>query len=112
MDAIGADQNVAANSCAVRAVAAEEVTGDPPPSSWVKEQSGQPRMDARFASRDRAVVDHRLQPAAVDPELRVFEAGIGTAWLARYLLPDTVQIEEFVGPNPGLVEFREQPQLR
>src|SRR6185437_13562951 len=70
-------------------------------------------MDARFAEPfARGLVDRRLQPAAVDRELRKFEAGIGAAWLAPDFLADAVHVEKLVRADSDLVELREQAELR
>ena len=112
MDAVGADQNVAARGCAVRAVAAEEITRD---AAFVLRERAEPvpAVDAGFPeARACGLVDDRLQTAAMDRELRIFKTSISAARLAPDLLADAVHIEELVGPDPDLVELREQPELR
>ena len=112
MDAVGPDKNVTAGGCAMRAVAAEEITSD---TAFVLRERAQPMpgVDAGFAKpRAHGLVNHCLQTSTVDRELRIFEAGIGPPGLAPDLLADAVHIEEFVGPNSDLVEFREKAELR
>src|SRR5215468_11198444 len=104
MDAVGADQNVAARGRTVRAVAAKEVASD---AAFVLHERAEPvpTMDAGFAEpRTRGLVDHGLQAAAVDRELRILEAGISAARLAPDFLANAVHIEEFVGADSRLVE--------
>src|SRR6185437_1373038 len=82
MDAVGADQHVAASGVAVRSVAVEEVGGD---AAIVLPERLQAaiEMDARFAEpRAHGLVDHALQPAAMDRELRDVVAGVEAARLA------------------------------
>ena len=57
------------------------------------------------------LVDHGLQAAAMDRELRKFKAGVGAARLAPDLLAAAVHVEQFVGADADLVEFRQQPQF-
>src|SRR6478752_361700 len=112
MNAVGADQNVAACGCAVRAVAAEEITCD---AAFVLRERAEPvsAVDAGFPEAcARGLVDDRLQTAAMDRELRIFETSISAARLAPDLLADAVHIEELVSPDSDLVELREQPELR
>ena len=56
--------------------------------------------------------DHRLQPAAVDGELRDVIACVGPAQLAPDLLPEPVGVEQLVGSDAHGVEPLEQPELR
>ena len=66
----------------------------------------------RFAEpRAHGLVDHRLQAAAVDRELRKFEAGVGAARLAPDLLADAVGVEQLVGADADLVEPRQQAEF-
>src|SRR5215475_5773778 len=112
MDAVGADQNVAARGHTVRAVTSKEVASD---AAFVLRERAEPvpTMDAGFAeSRARGLVDHGLEAAAVDRELRILEAGISAARLAPDLLANAVHIEEFVGPDSHPVQLRKQPELR
>src|SRR5262245_42556432 len=68
-------------------------------------------MNARLAEPGaHRLVDDRLQPAAMDGELRHLVAGIGAAQLAPDLLPETV-VEQLVGSDPHRVETIEQSEL-
>jgi hypothetical protein len=106
VDSVGADQNVGARGRAVRAVAAKKISGD---SAFVLRVRAEPvtGVNAGFAElRADGLLDHRLQSAAVNRELRIFEASIGAARLAPDLLADAVHIEKFVGPDSDLIEPR------
>ena len=76
VDAVGADQHVAAHAAAVAAVAVEEIRGD---AAFVLRERAEPMagVDAGLAEpRAHRLVDHALQPAAMDRELRHVVAGI------------------------------------
>ena len=93
MDAVGADQHVAAGGFPVRAVAVEEIGGD---AAVVLREGAEPaiEVDARFAEpRAHRLIDHALQPAAVDGELRNIVAGIEPARLPPNLLAEPVGVE-------------------
>src|SRR5437763_1372506 len=61
--------------------------------------------------RARRLIDHVLQLAAMDRELRHIEARIGAAQLAPDLLPEAVQVEQLVGADRDRVEPLEQAEL-
>src|SRR5260370_27333716 len=70
-------------------------------------------VDARLAEAGAdCLVNDRLQPAAMDRELRHLVAGVGPAQLAPDLLPEAVGIEQLVGSDSHRVEAIEQSQLR
>jgi hypothetical protein len=72
-----------------------------------------PGMDARLAEAGAyRLPDHRLQPAAVDGELRDVVTCVGPAQLAPDLLPEAVGVEQLVGSDPHRVEPLEQPEFR
>src|SRR5262245_46312003 len=110
MDAVGADQNVAMGGLHMPAVAIEEPGGD---AGFVLGERAQPRagMDARFAEpRPHRLIDHRLEPAAMDRKLREIEAGIGAARLPPDLLAEAVAIEQLVGADTDGIEPRQQAE--
>src|SRR5215471_14812717 len=108
MDAVGTHQNVASRRRPVRAVAAKEVTGD---AAFVLRERAKPvsAMHTGVAKpRAHRLIDHCLQTATMDRELRILETGIGAAWLAPDLLANAVHIEELVGPDSDLIKAWEQ----
>src|SRR3979411_1889251 len=112
MNAIGADQDVAPRGRTLRAVTVEEIRGH---AAFVLAKGSQSMsgMDARLAEpRAYRLPDHRLQPAAVDGELRDVVTRVRPAQLAPDLLPEAVGVEQLVGPDPHRVEPVEQPELR
>ena len=62
--------------------------------------------------RAHGVVDHALQPAAMDGELRDLVARIGAARLAPDLLAEPVGVDQLVGADADRIEPVEQPELR
>src|SRR6187397_1308175 len=112
MNSVRADQDVAARRRTVGAVAAEEIAGD---SAFVLRERAQPvaGVNSRFTEPlAYGFIYHRLQPAAVDRKLRIFETGIGAARLAPDLLADAVHVKQFVGSNSDPIEALKQPKLR
>src|SRR5262245_50977091 len=57
------------------------------------------------------VMDHGLQPSAMDRELGILKSRIGAARLAPDLLTVAVHVEQFVGADSDGVQAREQPDL-
>src|SRR5262249_5904938 len=111
MNAAGADQHVAARGRPMRAMTVEEI-GAHAAFVLAKMSQAMAGMNARLAEPGaHRLVDDRLQPAAMDGELRHLVAGIGAAQLAPDLLPETVGVEQLVGSDPHRVETREQPEL-
>ena len=111
MDAVGADQHIAARGLGMRAVAIEEIGGD---AGLVLGEGTEPRagMDFRFAEpRSHGLIDHALQPAAMDGKLRIIEAGIGAARLAPDLLAKSIAIEQLVGADADIIEPAQQTEL-
>jgi len=112
VNAVGAHQHVAARGRPMRAMAVEEI-GAHAAFILAKMSEAMAGMDARLAEPGAyRLVDDRLQPAAMDGELRHLVAGIGAAQLAPDLLPEAVGVEQLVGSDPHRVEAIEQPQLR
>src|SRR5262249_23862365 len=111
MNAVGADQHVAARSRPMRAMAVEEV-GAHAAFVLAKMPQAMAGGGARLAVPGaQRLVDGRLQPATMDGELRHLVARIGAAQLAPDLLPEAVGVEQLVGSDPHGVEAIEQPQL-
>src|ERR1700720_1788192 len=112
MNAVGADEHVAARGRPMRAMAVEEIRAH---AAFIlaKMPEAMAGMDARLAEPGaHRLVDDRLQPAAMDGELRHLVAGIGAAQFAPDLLAEAVGVEQLVGSDPYRVEAIEQPQLR
>ena len=106
MNAVGTDQDVAARRLAVRAVGTEEVSRH---AAFVLREGAEPLpgVDARLADAGaHRLIDHLLQSAAVDRELRKFKAGVGAARLAPDLLAGAAQIKKFMGADRDLIEPR------
>src|SRR4029077_8952504 len=104
MNPIGADQHVAVRGRTLRAVTIEEIRGH---AAFVLAKRSEPMsgMDARLAKPGaHRLPDHRLQPAAVDGELRDVIACIGPAQLAPDLLTETVGVEQLVGSGAHGIE--------
>ena len=112
MQPVGADQDIAACGADMRAAAIEEIGGD---AGLVLGEGAEPvpGMDARFAEpRPRRGIDHALQPAAMDGELRIVEAGIGAARFAPDFLAEPVAIEQLIGADRDRIEPVQQAELR
>ena len=62
-------------------------------------------------TRAHRLVDHPLQPAAMDRELRNVIAGVESARLAPDLLPEAVGVEQLVGADRDRVEAVEEAEL-
>src|ERR1700687_2963709 len=105
MNAIGADQDIAAHGLDMAAGAIEEIGGYPAlvlaegaePAAGVDGSLTQPLLDG--------AVDHALQPAAMDRELRHVVAGIDTAGFAPDFLAVAVEIIKLVGADRDVVEL-------
>src|SRR5262249_35447444 len=111
MNAVGADQHVATRGRPMRAMAIEEIGTH---AAFILAKMSQPMagVDARLGEPGAyRPVDDRLQPAAMDGELRHLVAGIGATQLAPDLLPEAVGVEQLVGSDPHRVEAFEQPEL-
>src|SRR5262245_26080761 len=111
MDAVGADKDVATRCRAAGAVTAEEIRRD---AAVVLRKSAEPMAGVDTVLSDPATerfVDHALQPAAMDRELRILEARVSAARLAPDLLAAAVHVEQFVCANANGVETRQQPKV-
>src|ERR1043165_306933 len=69
-------------------------------------------MEAAFGKpRARRLIDHVLQLAAVNGELRHLEAGVEPTQFAPDFLPEAVEIEQLVGADGDRVEPLEEAEL-
>src|ERR1700728_5228616 len=69
-------------------------------------------MNTRLAEpRPHRLVNHALQPAAMDGELRNVVAGVEPARLAPNLLSKPVVVEQLVGPDCHGVQAVEQAEF-
>ena len=111
MNAVGADQDVAAHAAAVTAVAVEEMGGD---AALVLRERTEPvtGMDAAFTEpRPHRLKDRALQPATMNRELRHVIAGIEAARLTPDLLTEPVGVDQLKGADADRVEAIQQPEL-
>jgi hypothetical protein len=60
---------------------------------------------------EHCLVEHALQPAAVDGELRHLVAGVNPARLAPDLLAEAIGVDQLAGADRHLVEPRQQAEL-
>src|SRR5579871_756303 len=111
MDAIGADQDIAAHGLDVVPRSIEEMRGD---AAFVLRERAETvaGMDEFLAEAlfDR-VMDHALQPAAMDRELRHVVAGVDAADVAPDLLAVAVEVIKHVGADRDVVELLQQAEL-
>ena len=99
MDAVSADQNVTARRLDVRAGAVEEIRGHPAlvlregaePASGVDGICAEPFLDS--------AMNHALQAAAMDRELRHVVTGAKAARLAPDFLTVAVEIVQIIGTD-------------
>ena len=69
-------------------------------------------VQAAFAEpRAHRLMDHALQPAAMDGELRHVVAGVDAARLAPDLLAEAVGVDQLVGADRDRVEPLQQAEL-
>src|SRR6202008_29725 len=107
VNAVGADQNIAARSVDVRAVAIEEKGAD---AALVLGEGAKPAAGAdclRAETLDHGLMDHALQAAAVNRELRHLMAGIEPALFVPDLLAVAGEIEQLEGADGSGVELVE-----
>src|SRR5271155_4004264 len=110
MNAVGADQHVAARRRPVRAVAVEKIGGD---AGFVLAGGAEPvsGMDARLAEpRADRLIDHALQTAAMDGKLRYVVAGIEPARFAPDLLAEAVGVKQLIGAAAARIEPFQEPE--
>jgi hypothetical protein len=111
MDAVRADQHVAACGRLMRAVAIEEIGGD---AAFVLRERTEAavQMNARLSEpRAHRLVDHALESAAMDGELRDVVAGVESARLAPDLLAEPVGIEQLVSADRDRVQPLQQAEI-
>src|SRR6185295_10913866 len=69
-------------------------------------------MKATLAKpRARRLIDHVLQLAAVDRELRHVEPRVGATQFAPDLLPEAVEVKQLVGADRDRIEALQQPEF-
>src|ERR1700722_5231317 len=110
MNAVGANENIAAYGLAVASRAIEEVRGDaalvlaegPEPTTGVDGVRSQPFLDGPM--------NHALQPAAMDRELRHVMAGVDTADVAPDFLAMAIEIIEHIGADRAVVALWQQAE--
>src|SRR3984957_9373348 len=108
MNAVCADQNIAAYGLAVAARAIEEVRGD---AALVLAEGSEPAAGVnrvRSQSLLDGAVNHALQPAAMDRELRHVMAGVDTADVAPDFLAMAIEIIEHISADRDVVELLQQ----
>src|SRR6185437_15779030 len=99
---------VAANGPGMPAGAIEEVGGD---SAFVRAESAEPAAGVDQVGAQPLLdgaVDHALQPAAMNRELRNVMAGIEAARIAPDFLAVTVEVIQHVGADRDVVELLQQ----
>src|SRR5208282_4981641 len=95
----------------MRAVAVEEISGH---AAVVLRERAEPaaEVNAGFSEpRPHRLVDHALQPAAMNRELRNVITGVDAARLAPDLLTETVGVEQLVGADRDSIQALEQAEL-
>ena len=113
MDAVGADQHVAAVALArLAGDAVGEMRGDP---RLVLHETGHPAPGAdRVGAQplDHRVVQHLLQPPAMDRELRHLVTRMHATQLGPDLLSLLGEVTQLARPHAHGVQCRQQPQVR
>src|SRR5262245_36252180 len=110
MDTVGTDQHVAGDGMAVRAVPIKEPGGD---AALILLEAAEPAagVEAALAEpRARGLIDHALQAAAMNRELRHVVARLEAARLAPHLLAETVGVDQLVGADRDAVQPLEEPE--
>src|SRR5438445_3358650 len=108
MDAVGADQNVAARGVHMRAIAVEEKGRD---TAFVLRERAEPAAGTdriRTKAFDHRLMDHALQAATMDRELRHLVAGIEAALFVPDLLAVAGQVKQLEGADGRGIELVEQ----
>ena len=109
VDAVRADEHVAAHGFAAQPeLGVSEMCDDAALvlDEALQLQAGAYRAGTKFG--DHFVVDHFLQPAAMDRELRKVEAGVRAALFAPHLLTKPADVVQFLGADARSVELRQQ----
>jgi len=110
MNAVGADQDIATHGLDMAAGAIEEigchatfVLGEgAEPAAGVDRILAQPLLDG--------AVDHALQPAAMDRELRHVVAGIDAAHVAPDFLAVAIEVIKHVGADRDVIELLQEAE--
>src|ERR1700682_707554 len=110
MNAVGADQDIAAHGLGVTACAIEEIGGyaafvlgeGPQPAAGMNRILSQPLLDG--------TMDHALQPAAMNRELRHVMTGVDAAAFAPDFLAMAIEVVEHVGTNGDGGELLQQAE--
>src|SRR6185312_7374842 len=112
MDAVCTDQNVATDGVTMRTVAIEKVSGDAAVILLEIAQAAS-GMDPAFSEpRAHRLMDHALQAAAMNGELRHVITGVEAARLAPDLLAEPIGVDQFEGADRCRVEPLHQTKLR
>ena len=110
VNSVGTDQNIAAHGLGVLTCAIEEIRGDAA-LVLVKRPKSAAGMDCvPPQSLLDGAVDHALQPAAMNRELRHVMAGIDAAGFAPDFLAMAIEIIEHVGADRDVVEPLQQAE--
>jgi hypothetical protein len=111
VDAVGADQDIAARGRHMRARAVEEPRRD---AALVLPEGAEAAAGtdrSRAEAFTRRLMDDALQTPAMDRELRHVVAGVEAARLAPDLLAEAVGVDQLVGPDRDRVEPLHQAEL-
>src|SRR4051812_30677419 len=110
MNAVGADQDVAARGVHMGAVAVEEVRAD---AAFILREGAEAAAGAdriRAKPLDDSLMDDTLQPAAMHGKLRHLVPGIEAALFVPDLLAVAGQIKQLEGADRRSVELVEQAE--
>src|ERR1700687_5691062 len=110
MNAIGADQNIAAHGVDMAAGSSEEIGGYP---TLVLGEGAEPAAGVdRILTQSLldGAVDHALQPAAMDRELWHVVGGIHAAHVAPDFLAVAVEIIKHVGADRDVIELLQEAE--
>ena len=109
VDAVRADEHVGAHSLAAQTgLRVREMRND---AALVLHEALQPHAGAHRAGTefgDDFVVDHLLQTAAMDRELRIVEAGVDAAQFGPHLLAEPADVVKFLGADADGVELGQE----
>src|SRR5665213_323268 len=110
MNTVGADQDIAAHGLDVTSGAIEKIRGD---AAFVLGESAEPAAGVNGVMPQPLIdgtVDHALQPAAMNRELRYVMAGIDAAGFAPDFLAVAIEVIKLVGADCDIVELLQQPK--
>src|SRR3984957_8391931 len=110
MNAVGADQNIAAHGFRMGSRAIEEMRGDAPPALAERPEPAAGVEGLRPEPLLDGAMDHALQPAAMDRELgHVMTGGDASGFLPDFLAM-AIEIIEIVGADRDVVEFLQKAE--